>query len=158
LSSRTNPITALARWRLIVDALAAVACFAIAGAWFIGRDAPISLPEDRSSQESPVEGTRAAATAFPITAFSADLWYEPPSIPEARPVRRTPLPRLTLLGVRRTDAGYTAMIKHEETNEILSVRVGQEIAGVRIESVGSDGVLGEFEGQEVRLMMDGGRP
>lgn len=88
-----------------------------------------------------------------IGAFGVALWREPPEVvvEKPRPVRA--LPAMTLLGVQRSGDAYRALVRLDRTGEMARVVGGDAFAGVEIVGVDSEGVVGVFDGREIRLRL-----
>jgi hypothetical protein len=84
---------------------------------------------------------------------------EEPEEEEEPVVEETPPPELTLMGVYMTPEGATALVRNEETKEVLRRRTGEDIAGWQVASIEADRlVVSQGENEEVLPLRDYTRP
>ncbi|MEM9373748.1 MAG: hypothetical protein AAGA55_08905 [Planctomycetota bacterium] len=146
------------RLTLITDVVVITACVAAFGLWFTQREWPSVVPDALNGLASDPPDDSHKKVSLPTGPFAIDLWHEPPPEPVKAPRQPKPLPRLILIGIRRTDQGYVAMIKDNVNGEIARIRSGDQFAEIDIERVDPSGVFGTFDGRGFELLLSGGRP
>ncbi|MEM9372527.1 MAG: hypothetical protein AAGA55_02690 [Planctomycetota bacterium] len=153
----TDPMRKIRLHRRLIDLGTLAVVTAIGFAWVVGSREPPPLPAEPPAHPIAMVPT-VQRDPFPSDAFAAILWYEPPPAPAQPPVRAVVVPDLSLLGIRRTDSGYAAVIRDGRTNSIVRVGEDDTVSGVRIRAVTPSVVRAEYEHESFELKLGGEEP